>query len=94
MHERPFENLDINIGVGIGHHHCKKFFLLKKMNIYGQYSPLWLVIDLNITLLQLLSLQLPIYALQGMHWLSRKKLFEFSEAFVYVFRTNSCSEKF
>ena len=64
------------------------------MNIYGQYSSLWLVIDLNVTLLQLLSLQPPICALPGMHWLSRKKLFEFSEAFVYVFRKNSCSEKF
>ena len=50
---------------------------------------------ISTTLLQILSsLRFPIHPVKGVHWCSRKKLFEHSEASVLVFKKNSCSENF
>ena len=58
---------------------------------------LFLVLSYGIrtTLLQILSsLRFPIHHIKGVHWCSRKKLFEHSEASVLVFQKNNCSENF
>ena len=50
---------------------------------------------ISTTLLQILSsLRFPIHQVKGVHWCSRKKLFEHSEASILAFQKNNCSENF
>ena len=73
------------------HRHCKKiifairiFFFLKKSRIFMFF--LVLSYGISTTLLQILSsLRFPIHSVKGVHWCSRKKLFEHSEASILVF---------
>ena len=86
--------ISIVIGNGIAKKHfCHEncfFFLIRIFMFFPVLS-----YGISTLLLQILSsLRFPIHQVKGVHWCSRKKLFEHSEASVLVFKKNSCSENF
>ena len=87
-------HLSISIVIGI----AKKLvlpweFFFKKSRIFMFF--LVLSYGISTTLLQILSsLRFPIHQVKGVHWCSRKKLFEHSEASILVFQKNNCSKNF
>ena len=80
--------------------HCKKIifaiiisFFLKKSRIFMFF--LVLSYGISTTLLQILSsLRFRIYPVKGVHWCSRKKLFEHLEASILVFFKKKRHRKF
>ena len=91
--------LDLSISIvteaGIGIGIAKSLFLTSELCFENRIFMFFLVPSYGIstTLLQILSsLRFPIYPFKGVHWCSRKKLFEHSEASAHWCLKNNCSE--
>ena len=77
-------SISIVIGIGI----AKKLFLPPEIFFLNRIFMLFLVLSLGIstTLLQILiSLRFPIHPFKGVHWCSRKRLFQHWEGSVHCF---------
>ena len=86
---RPFGNLGIGIlasATSLASALQKMYFCLQNFFKKNRIFMLFLVLSYGITttLLQILiSLRFPIHRVKGVHWCSRKRLFEHSEAFIH-----------